>query len=195
MEELPSVKRDLPVGISKPETNGGAAPDANAADWEKICFYISPIGDEDSEERQHSDLFLGSIVEPAVEEFNLTVVRADQIGKAGMIGRQVIDYILNSKLVIVDLSYHNPNVFYELCLRHVRRLPTVQIIRRRDKIPFDLDQFRTIQIDTTDIFSMVPNLQSYKSEIATQVRAALQDPDSVDNPISTYYPNLTVSFG
>ena len=62
------------------------------------------------------------------------------------------------------------------------------------RIPFDLDQFRTIQVDTTSIFSMVPNLQTYKAEIATQVRMALKDPDSVDNPISTYYPNLKVSF-
>lgn len=41
---------------------------------------------------------------------------------------------------------------------------------------------------------MVPNLQTYKAEIATQVRLALKDPDSADNPVSTYYPNLSVKF-
>jgi hypothetical protein len=71
----------------------------------------------------------------------------------------------------------------------------VQVIRKCDKIPFDLDQFRTIQIDTASIFTMVPNLQTYRAEIATQVRMALSDPDSVDNPLSTYYPKLRVSFG
>jgi hypothetical protein len=163
-------------------------------DWETTCFYISPIGDEGSEQRSHSDLFLGSIVEPALEQFRLNVIRADKIGKAGMITKQILEYILKSKLVVADLSYHNPNVFYELCLRHACRLPTVQIIRKSDKIPFDLDQFRTIQIDTTGIYTMVPNLQTYKAEIATQVRAALEDPDTVDNPISTYYPTLKVNF-
>lgn len=163
-------------------------------EWENICFYISTIGEEGSDHRNHSDLFLSSLVEPALAEFKLQVIRADKIGKPGMITSQILDYILNSKLVVADLSFHNPNVFYELCLRHACRLPTVQIIRKSDKIPFDLDQFRTIQIDTTSIFTMVPNLQSYKAEIATQVRAALKDPDSVDNPISTYYPSLRVSF-
>ena len=163
-------------------------------DWDRICFYISPIGDEGTEHRQHADLFLGSIVEPTLEEFGLTVVRADKIGKPGMISAQVIEHVLKSKLVIADLSYHNPNVFYELCLRHVCRLPTVQLIRKADKIPFDLDQFRTIEIDTTNIYTMVPNLQTYRAEIATQVRMALKDPDSADNPISTYYPNLRVAF-
>lgn len=162
--------------------------------WDKICFYISPIGEDGTEHRQHADLFLGSVVEPALEEFGLMVVRADKIGKPGMITAQIIEHVVKAKLVIADLSYHNPNVFYELCLRHVCRLPTVQIIRKADKIPFDLDQFRTIQLDTTNIFTMVPNLQTYKAEIATQVRMALKDPDSTDNPVSTYYPNLKVTF-
>jgi hypothetical protein len=163
-------------------------------DFEQTCFYISPIGEEGSEHRIHADLFLGSLVEPALEGFNLKVVRADKIGKPGMITAQILEYILKSKLVIADLSFHNPNVFYELSLRHTCRLPTVQIIRKIDKIPFDLDQFRTIQVDTTSIFTMVPNLQTYKAEITTQVRAALKDPDSVDNPVSTYYPKLRVSY-
>lgn len=170
----------------------GVSSDSGA--WSSICFYISPIGEADSEHRQHADLFLGSIVEPALEEFGLKVVRADRIGKPGMITAQIIEHVLKSKLVIADLSYHNPNVFYELCLRHVSRLPTVQIIRKTDKIPFDLDQFRTLQIDTSTIYTMVPNLQTYKAEIATQVRTVLQDPDSTDNPVTTYYPNLKVQF-
>lgn len=201
---IEQVLEELPADQAAPATpaqallagSGGTAPVTKSVslDWDRICFYISPIGDEGSEHRQHADLFLGSIVEPALEEFGLTVVRADKIGKPGMITSQIIEHVLKAKLVIADLSYHNPNVFYELCLRHVCRMPTVQIIRKADKIPFDLDQFRTIQLDTTDIFTMVPNLQTYKAEIATQVRMALKDPDSTDNPISTYYPNLKVSF-
>jgi hypothetical protein len=111
-----------------------------------------------------------------------------------MITAQILEYILKSKLVVADLSFHNPNVFYELSLRHVCRLPTVQVIRKCDKIPFDLDQVRTIQIDTSSIYTMVPNLQTYKAEVATQARAVLKNPDSVDNPISTYYSSLKVIF-
>ena len=198
MEELPGKPADVevvvPPALDASDRGGAPSPKSDAQDWDKVCFYISPIGEEGSEHRQHADLFLGSIVEPTLEEFGLSVVRADKIGKPGMITAQIIEYVLKAKLVIADLSYHNPNVFYELCLRHVCRLPTVQIIRKADKIPFDLDQFRTIQIDTTNIFTMVPNLQTYKAEIATQVRMALKDPDSTDNPVSTYYPNLRVKF-
>ncbi len=179
--------REIELAASQPATDVGH-------DWDKICFYISPIGEEGTEQRQHADLFLGSIIEPALEEFGLIVVRADRIGKPGMITAQIIEHVLRSKLVIADLSYHNPNVFYELCLRHGCRLPTVQIIRKADKIPFDLEQFRTIQIDTTGIFSLVPNIQTYMAEIATQVRMALKDPDSTDNPISASHPRMKVTF-
>jgi hypothetical protein len=174
LEETPSVS--IPPG-PKPISQSSARtalekPPGQAVDWSRICFYITPIGEEDSEQRRHSDLFLNSIVEPALEEFGLVVVRADQIGKPGMITSQVIEHVLKSRLVIADLSFHNPNVFYELCLRHVCRLPTVQIIRKADRIPFDLDQFRTIPIDNTGIYTLLPQLETYKSEIATQVRQA-----------------------
>ncbi len=199
LEEIPSApSKPLPSRPSDASTPSVpvalvAQPEPETS-WDSMCFYISPIGEGNSEQRAHADLFLGSLVEPALEESGLRVDRADRIGKPGMITAQILEYILKSKLVIADLSYHNPNVFYELSLRHACRLPTVQIIRKCDKIPFDLDQFRTIQIDTTSIFSMVPNLQTYKAEIAMQVRTALKDPDSVDNPISTYYPTLKVTF-
>jgi len=61
------------------------APRKTSIAWNKVCFYIAPIGEPDSEQRKHSDLFLSSIVEPALEEFNLQVIRADEIGEAGML--------------------------------------------------------------------------------------------------------------
>jgi hypothetical protein len=161
-------------------------------DWSKICFYVTPIGAPTSQERQHSDLFLSAIVEPALEEFGLKVVRADQIAQPGLITSQIIEHVVKARLVIADLSYHNANVFYELCLRHACRLPTVQIIRVGDPIPFDLNQVRTIQIDMTSIFTLVPQLETYKSEIANQVRRALGNPEGVDNPLSMFYPELGV---
>ena len=114
------------------------------AHFQTTCFYITAIGDDGSEHRKHSDLFLGNILEPALATFGLNVIRADGIDKPGMITRQVIEYILRSRLVIADLSFHNPNVFYELALRHATRLPIVQIIRAGDLIPFDIHQMRTI---------------------------------------------------
>jgi hypothetical protein len=172
------------------ERHGRSTQKEAALGFAQICFYISPIGADDSQQRKHADFCMEYVVEPALKEFGLTLVRADQIGKPGMIGKQVLEHILKSKLVIADLSFHNPNVFYELCLRHVSRLPTVQLTRVIDHIPFDIDQFRTIKLDTEDLYGFMPKLQTYIAEISNQVRQALRDPDSVDNPISMYYPGV-----
>lgn len=163
---------------------------ANASDWEKVCFYITPIGAEDSVERKHADLFMSSLVQPALAELGLTVVRADQIGEAGMITTQVLEYLKKSKLAIADLSYLNPNVFYEVALRHALRLPVVQLIRKADRLPFDVNQSRTLVFDTSDIYSLIPKLQTYRAEIANQARKAIEDPESVGNPVSVFYPDF-----
>lgn len=158
----------------------------NDEGFNKICFYISPIGEDGSEERKHADLFLESIIAPAFEKFNYNVVRADQIDKAGLITNQIIDYIMNAEFVVCDLSFHNPNVFYELALRHATKKPTIHIIRHSDKIPFDVNDFRTIVIDDSSIYTLIPSLESYKSQIVQQINQMLEEPDAIDNPILSY---------
>lgn len=196
LEEMPSVSSPSfqpGATLSRSGSTVTAPASVETLDWSKICFYITPIGAEGTEERSHSDLFLNYVVEPAIAELKLKMVRADQIGKPGMIGAQIVEHILRSRLVIADLSFHNPNVFYELCLRHVIGLPLVQVIRQKDNIPFDVQQYRTIPIDNGDIYAMIPKLDVYKSEIAMQARRALENPLAVDNPITMYFPGLKVT--
>jgi hypothetical protein len=162
----------------------------DAATFEQTCFVISPIGDEGSEFRQHANLFLSSLIEPALESLHLKVVRADQIATSGIITKQIIEYVWKSRLVIADLSFHNPNVFYELAIRHASNRPVIQLIRQADKIPFDLQQSRTIVIDTTDIYSLVPKIDTYRSEIATHARRALEEGAAIDNPLTIYLPEV-----
>jgi len=186
----PSVKGAGPEAPVTQAASGEALPAVSGKDWQKICFYITPIGNDDSQERKHADLFMSSLIQPALAEIGLIVVRADQIGEPGMITSQVLEYLKRSRLAIADLSYLNPNVFYEVALRHALRLPVVQLIRKADKLPFDVNQSRTLVFDTTDIYSLVPKLQTYRSEIASQARKALEDPESVGNPVSIFYPDF-----
>jgi len=196
VDEAPAGSMPAAVTATATNPSTGAAKEiagSDTTDWTTTCFYISPIGKEGSDERKHSDLFLNSIIEPALKEFGLKVVRADKIGEAGMITAQILEHILKAKLVIVDLSFHNPNAFYELAIRHACKLPIVQIIRKSDVIPFDVNQIRTIPIDNTDIYTLVPRLETYKSEVATYVRQALANPDSVSNPLTVFCPGFQIS--
>lgn len=203
LDQSPATTRTsspaAPKTLPEPERTGqdGVLPEVTVAplsssdapqdSWSRTCFYITPIGAEGTEQRMHSDLFLGSIVEPALEEFGLEVVRGDRIEETGMITRQEIQYVMKSRLVIADLSFHNPNVFYELAIRHVSGLPTVQLIRAFEQVPFDVGQMRTVRIDTSSIYTLVPQIDVYRAEIANQVRRALKNSEAADNPFTAFY--------
>ena len=172
--------------------SAGAAAESGRTDWSRVCFVITAIGEEGSEQRRHADLFLNSLIEPALKESGLNVVRADKIGAAGMITSQVLEHVMRSRLAIVDLSFHNPNAFYEMALRHACGLPIVQVTRKCDKPPFDVNQVRTVVVDTSDIYTLVPKLETYRSEISTHVRAALAD-GATGNPITVFFPGVKVT--
>jgi hypothetical protein len=112
------------------------------------CFVISPIGDAVSPERLHSDMVLNSIIRPALPEF--VVKRGDELGPIDMIGEQVIEAIFDYEMAVADLTGHNPNVFYELGLRHMIELPVVLIAQQGTKIPFDAAGVRTIFFNIAD---------------------------------------------
>ncbi len=69
----------------------------------------------------------------------------------GIISRQIVSHLLDADLVIADLTGRNPNVFYELAIRHATGKPFIQLITKGEVIPFDVDHQRTILFDRTDL--------------------------------------------
>lgn len=194
-EEAPEDERD-DVGGTPPAPDPGITKvtprktGSAANDLDDVCFVISPIGSADSIERKHADLVLSSLIEPALVELGLRAVRADGISKPGLITGQVMDHVSRAALVIADLSFGNPNVYYELALRHATRKPAVQLIRTSDKLPFDVGQYRTVHIDMTDIYTLVPQIELHRSEISRQCRAALDEAPTSESPLSLFYPKF-----
>jgi hypothetical protein len=114
------------------------------------CFAIAPIGSKDSETRRRSDKVLKHIFKKALDE-KYEVIRGDEIDEPGMITSQVLRAVQDAHLVVADLTEHNPNVLYELAVRHAIEKPIIHVIEPRlSKIPFDIGGFRTIEFDLTD---------------------------------------------
>jgi hypothetical protein len=114
---------------------------------EKVCFVISPIGSADSDTRKHADEVLECVFKAALEPLGYSVMRADEISVPGSITLQVLEKIRSSELMIADLTGLNPNVFYELALRHAIGKPVIQVIDASQKIPFDIADLRTISLE------------------------------------------------
>lgn len=146
----------------------------------KTCFVIAPIGKEGSDVRIRSDQVLKHIISPAANECGYDTIRADQISEPGLITSQVIQHVVDDPLVVADLTGWNPNVFYELALRHAVKKPVVQIINASETIPFDIAASRTIHVDHHDLDSAA----RAKEDIIKQIKAVEQNPGDVDTPIS-----------
>jgi len=145
----------------------------------KECFFIAPIGDQGSEARQRTDKVMEYIIEEAVSDYDYFVSRADKMDEPGSITSQIIEKIAESDLVIADLTGHNPNVFYELAVRHATGEPYIQLIDSSETIPFDISDIRTIQYGLG-----VEEADEAKQEIAAQLDALEEEEPEFDNPIS-----------
>lgn len=131
--------------------------------------------------RRRADQIFRHVIGPAAESAGFSATRADQISEPGLITTQVIQHIVEDPLVIADLTGSNPNVFYELAIRHAIRKPLVQIIQKDEKIPFDVAGMRTIPVDHRDLDSV----QEAKIEIEKQIKSILKrKPEDIESPIS-----------
>lgn len=118
------------------------------AEDELTCFVITPIGPDDSDTRRRADDVLDFIIEPAAESLGFRVERADHIAEPGRITRQIVERLISATVVIADLAGTNPNVFYELGIRHALQKWTIHLFEDVSEIPFDIHDYRAIKIGT-----------------------------------------------
>lgn len=115
---------------------------AKAAD-KKVCFVITPIGDDKSDIRRHIDGIIEQAIEPALGG-KYKIVAAHKEYAIGSISNRVIRSVIESDLVIANLTNTNPNVMYELAIRHSFGKPVIVIAEEGTKLPFDVVVENTI---------------------------------------------------
>lgn len=140
------------------------------------CFVIgpignkfAPIGDPGRQIYEDSLQVFEEVIQAACQKVGIDPVRADQIAVAGEITEQVFRHLLEDDVVIADVSNGNPNVMYELGLRHTTGRLTIQI-GEFGQLPFDITAIRTIQ------FSRSPRgLIDARNELERALQAGLLD--------------------
>ena len=117
----------------------------NEKSQEKKCFIITPIGDEGSNTFRKAKGVIESVIKPILHENGFNDIKpAYEIMESGMIGNQVVNRIIENDLVIANLTGNNPNVMYELAIRHIIAKPVIHICETGTILPFDIKDSRTI---------------------------------------------------
>lgn len=153
------------------------------------CFVIMPFGNpqSDPERARKLELIYTQWIKPTVEAIRLPdgsgieCHRGDKDARPGEIITHIIENLVASDIVIADLSGRNPNVFYELGVRHAVNNKTILIAEDADDIPFDLRGLRAIvyRYDPEQMLRLRDSLEQAIGEI-------LKDPERIDNPVRRY---------
>ncbi|MGR3547442.1 MAG: hypothetical protein ACU0DX_09955 [Roseovarius sp.] len=133
------------------------------------CFFVTPIGGDATPQRKRADDLLTHLLRPISKDF-LDIVRADEVDEPGTITSDIVRRLHTAELVIADLTGQNPNVMYEIGLRHCFNLPIVHLAQTGEKPPFDLAAERIIFFDIADIASV----EAAKGKIKKACQAALE---------------------
>jgi uncharacterized protein DUF4071 len=110
-----------------------------------LCFVLMPFGKKRQELGQviDFDAVYKDMIAPAIAAANLEPIRADEERVGGAIHKPMFERLLLCEYAVADLTGANPNVYYELGVRHARRPhSTVLLFCEGTKLPFDIALLR-----------------------------------------------------
>lgn len=144
-------------------------------------FFVSPIGEEGSDERKAADHALKYLVRRALAKPKFVVERSDEDSTPGAITPRILGSIIEADVVIADLSGHNPNVFYELAVAHGHHKKTIHIQRTGERPAFDIKDMRIVFYRLDD----PEKLEQAVRGLTQQVEAALASDKTVETPLTS----------
>lgn len=156
----------------------------------RTCFVIMPFGEKttaDGSTIAFDDVY-DYLIRPPLEQLGIEVIRCDRIPSSGSIHRDMLHHILHDDLAIVDITTLNPNVFYELGIRHaLRRSGTILLRREGTKNPFNIQGLKAFNYDL-DMRSVAIAQKTLKQAIEY-----LLAHEATDSLVFEHFPTLTVT--
>jgi hypothetical protein len=162
-----------------------------------LCFVLMPFGTKTDGIKKEIDFdkVYNSFIKPAIIKAGLEPVRADEERSGGFIHKPMYERLMFCDFAIADLSFANPNVFYELGIRHaLKPFTTVSIFEINTKLPFDTAALRTFPYNYED--GKILNAETKITDLANLIKINLdvrkaQEDSPIGQLIPTYkFPDL-----
>ncbi len=138
------------------------------------------------------DRIYRELIRPALEDVGLEVLRADEEQNAGDIRADLFQELLMADLVVADLTLDNPNVWYELGVRHALRARGVILVQGpRAAQPFDIYTDRKLCYSLVDGAPDPATLAIQRKVLGDMARSTLTAwHGSKTSPVYSLLPNL-----
>jgi hypothetical protein len=102
---------------------------------------------------QYSELFASlysEVIGPIATELGFEAYRASDVYKPGIVLEDIRQGLVESEVIIAEITPVNANVFYELGYAHALGKPTILLADRSSAtLPFDISGYRCIFYDNT----------------------------------------------
>ena len=158
------------------------------------AFVAMPFGSKPGPDGQLIDFnrIYTEYIQPAVEAAGLEVFRADQEQRAGDIITDMFQELLIADLVVADLTIDNPNVWYELGVRHALRARGIVLVcGGRTPTAFDLYTQRKLRYSIKDGAVDPATLESDQRHLVEMVKATMTSwHGRKESPVYHLMPNL-----
>jgi hypothetical protein len=145
-----------------------------------VCFVLMPIADTAGYEAGHFGRVYEHLLKPAILAAGYIPVRADDAVKTDYIVVGIIQKIVESAMVVCDFSARNPNVMYELGIRHAFNKPVVLVKDRRTEKIFDIQGLRYAEYDESlRIDAVNKDIVKISSAISETAKSSDKDLNSI----------------
>lgn len=121
----------------------------------KTCFVIMPFSDPEGYERGHFRSIYEYTFVPAIRAAGYEPLRIDDNSVSNLIHGKMMDELINATMVLCDLSTNNPNVLYELGIRHAYDKPVVLVQEMGQKRIFDIGSITSVEYHPTRLYEEV----------------------------------------
>lgn len=157
----------------------------------KTCFVSMPVGRKSSPASGvivDFDRVYDELVVPAVNQAGLALRSWRDVAAGASIQKQALGDIISCDVMLVDVTTSNPNVMYELGVRHAaNRGPTVLLRGGRESVPFYAGYLQAVTYDP-DIDLDQP--QALRQRLAEALRSATRRNDG--SPVYEFFPSMRV---
>lgn len=154
----------------------------------KKCFVIMPVATTKScSTRQWTTIF-NEMITQAVVGSRLGFICERSKPRTGNLIKDILNELNRADVVIADLTDTNPNVFYELGVRHTLRNRTILIAQDMKYVPSDLKSYWVI-IYKKDL----SGLKDFKYRMKDILREMVRNPEKPDNPVADFLGEKNIS--
>jgi len=137
------------------------------------------------------DQIYNDAIKPAIEECGLEALRGDEERTGGIIHGAMFARLLLAEFVVADLTLANPNVFYELGIRHAAKpFTTVPIYANVSALPFDVALVRAVGYQLKKGKLTKAAAQKLKSQLSKRLCDAISGTATHDSPLFQLIPKF-----